>query len=131
MFAIDDDFFGVLVSGLQQAIQQKLNGLERLAIASDEPPAFLGVNLQRWVAAFVGGLFDVDPENEGPKHCGQQIFRRHHRFRFPAGATFSSVGMGCRLFCQNCRILKRFWAVYIMPEAPPKWSKKIRRSAGL
>ena len=58
MLAIDDNFFGVLVFGLQQTIQQKLNGLERLAVASDEPPAFFRVNLQRRVAAFVGGLLD-------------------------------------------------------------------------
>ena len=45
VFAIDDDFFGVLVSGLQQTIELKLNGLQRLAVASDEPPAFLGVKL--------------------------------------------------------------------------------------
>src|SRR5262245_43691611 len=58
MFAIDNDFFGVLVSGLKQAIQQKLNGLERFTVASDQPPAFLGVNLQRRVAAFVGSLLN-------------------------------------------------------------------------
>ena len=98
MFAIDDDFFRVPVSGLQQSVKQKLYRLERFSVASDEPPAFLGVNLQGRVATFVRGLLNFHHETEVPEHGVQQIFRRHHRFRFPAGATFSSVGMGCRLF---------------------------------
>ena len=98
MFAIDDDFFRVLVSGLQQSVKQKLYRLERFSVASDQSPTFLGVNLQRRVAALVRGFFDLHHETEITEHRVEQIFRGHHRFRFPAGATFSSVGMGCRLF---------------------------------
>ena len=65
MFAIDDDFFRVLVSGLQQSVEQKLYRLERFSVASDEPPTFLGVNLQRRVATFVGGLLEFAPRNRG------------------------------------------------------------------
>src|SRR5438552_3697963 len=94
MLAVDNDFFSVVVLGLQQPVKQELDGLKRLAITPDETPAFLSVNLQRRVAAFVGSLLDVHHEAEITKHRVEQIFRRHHRFRFPAGATFSSVGMG-------------------------------------
>ena len=96
MFAIDDHFFGVFVPGLQQPVKQKLNGLERLAVASNQAPAFLGINLQRRVAAFVGGFLDVHNKTEITEHRVEEIFRGHHRFR--EGATFSSVGTGCRLF---------------------------------
>ena len=83
MFAIDDDFLGVLVSGLQQAIEQELNGLESLAVASDQTPAFLGVNLQRRVATFIGGLLDVHHEPEVPEHVGtrENVFCLLHNFR--------------------------------------------------
>src|SRR6266480_24771 len=98
VFAIYDDLFSVFVSGLQQPVKQKLDGLERLAVASNKAPAFLGVNLQRRIATFIGGFLDLHNETEKAEHGVEQIFRRHHRFRFPAGATFSSVGTGCRLF---------------------------------
>jgi hypothetical protein len=98
MLAVDDDFLSVFVPGLEQPIKQKLNRFERLAIASDEAPAFLGVNLQRRIAAFIHGLLDLHNETEITEHGVEQIFRCHHRFRFPAGATFSRVGIGCRLF---------------------------------
>ena len=98
MFAIDDDFRGVFVFGLQQPVKQKLDRLQRFAIASNDAPAFLCINLQRRVAAFVGGLVDLHHATEITEHGVEQILGRHHRFRFPAGATFSSIGMGCRLF---------------------------------
>src|SRR5437667_12914004 len=98
MFAIDDDFRSVLFFGLKKPVKQKLDRLESFAIAPNEASAFLGINLERRVAAFVGGLVDLHHETEIAEHGVEQILWRHHRFRFPAGATFSSVGMGCRLF---------------------------------
>src|SRR5581483_11677835 len=98
MFAINDNFGRLLVPGLQQPVEQKLDGLERFAVATDQSPAFLGVDLQGGIAALVGGLLDLNNETEITKHRVEQFLWRHHRFRFPAGATFSSVGIGWRLF---------------------------------
>ena len=88
MFAINDNFFGVLVSGLQQTIEQKLNGFERLAVASDEPPAFLRVNLQRRVAALVGGLLDVAPRNRGTRAWCPADLSVSSSFSFSGGSNF-------------------------------------------
>ena len=88
MFAIDDNFFGVLVSGLQQTIEQKLNGFERLAVASDEPPAFLGVNLQCRVATFIGGLLDFAPRNRGTRALCPADLSASSSFAFCGGSNF-------------------------------------------
>jgi hypothetical protein len=45
MFAIDDDFLGILVPGLQQPVKQKLNGFKRLAVAPNQTATFLCINL--------------------------------------------------------------------------------------
>src|SRR2546430_14188463 len=45
MFTIDDYFGGVFVFRLQETIKKKLNGFERFAVAPDQAPAFLGVDL--------------------------------------------------------------------------------------
>src|SRR6266496_1344269 len=68
MFAIDDYLFSILVPGLQQPVKQKLDGLECLAIASDQASALLGINLQRRVAAFIPGFLDLDNETEITEH---------------------------------------------------------------
>src|SRR5204863_9384264 len=90
MFAIDDNLFGILVSGLQQPVKQKLDSLQRLAVAANQATTFLGINLQRRVAALVTSLLDLHYETEITEQSIEQIFRRHHRFRFAVGATFSS-----------------------------------------
>jgi hypothetical protein len=94
VLTIDDHFFSILVFGLQQPIKQKLDSIERLAVTPDQPAAFLSINLQLQVAAFVRGFLDLHNETEITEHGIEQFFRGHHRFRFPAGATFSSFGMG-------------------------------------
>jgi len=94
VFAIDDHLFSILVFGLQQPIKQKLDGLERLAVAPDQAAAFLGINLQRRVAAFIRGFLDLHNETEIAEHGVKEFLWGHHRFRLPAGATFSSFGMG-------------------------------------
>ncbi len=68
MFAIDNDLFGIFVFSLEQTVQQKLNGLERFAIAADQAATFLGVNLERQVAAFVFHLLDLDNKTEITEH---------------------------------------------------------------
>ena len=83
---------------MQQPVNQKLDGLEGFAVAPDQATAFLGINLQRRVATLVPGLLDLNNETEIAQDGIEQILWRHHRFRFPGGATFSRVGMGCRLF---------------------------------
>src|SRR6266853_807926 len=40
VFAIDDHFFSILVFGLQQPIEQKLDSLESLAVTPDQAAAF-------------------------------------------------------------------------------------------
>ncbi len=98
MFAIDNDLFGILIFSLEQTVQQKLHGLERFAITANQATAFFGINLERQIAAFISGFLDLDDETEITENGVEQFLRRHHRFRFPAGATFSSVGIGCLLF---------------------------------
>src|SRR5262249_4119008 len=98
MLAIDDYFLSILVPGLQQPVKQKLDGLQSFAVPSNQATTFLGINLQRWVATLIPGLLDLHNETEIAQHRIEQLLWRHHRFRFPGGATFSSVGMGCRLF---------------------------------
>ena len=94
MLTIDDHFFNILVFGLQQTIKQKLDCIQRLAVTPDQAAAFLGINLQLQVSAFTRGFLDLHNETEITEHRIEQFFRGHHRFRFPAGATFSSFGMG-------------------------------------
>ena len=98
MFAVYDYFFSVLVFRLQQSVKQKLDGFERLTIASDDPPTFLGINLQCRITPFIHGFLDLHDKTEITKHGVEQVFRRHHRFRFAGVATFSKVGIGSRLF---------------------------------
>ena len=98
MLAIHDYLFSILVPGLQQPVKQKLDGLQRLAVAPNQATTFLRINLQCRVAALITGLLDLHHETEVTQQSIEQILRCHHRFRFAVGATFSSVGMGCRLF---------------------------------
>src|SRR5437667_12157671 len=98
MFAIDDDFFRVLVSGLQQSVPQKLYRLERFSVASDQSPTSLGVNLQRRVYALLHVSFLLHDETEITAHRVTKIIRAHHRSPCPTGSTSSSVGLGRPLF---------------------------------
>ena len=96
MFTIDDYFGRVFVFRLQETIKKKLNGFERFAVAPDQAPAFLGVDLQNQIVGFISRFLDFDDEAEVAQYCIEQFFGRHH-LRFAAGATFSSVGIGCFL----------------------------------
>src|SRR6202040_4333321 len=99
--AIDDYLCSLLVFCLQQPIQEKLDGFERFAVASDQTPAFFGVNLQGQAAAFTPGFLDLHDETEIAEHGVEQFFRSHLgvlRARSAVDATFSSAGIGWFLF---------------------------------
>ena len=40
MFAIDDNLFGIFIFSLEQAVQQKLDGLERFTVTANQAAAF-------------------------------------------------------------------------------------------
>jgi hypothetical protein len=68
MLAIDNHFRRVLVFCLDQAVEQKLDRLQRLAVASDEGVAFLHVNLEGRVAAIAQRFVDLHHETEVTEH---------------------------------------------------------------
>ena len=98
VFDIDDHARHLRVRGLEQAIQEKLDVVERLATAADEEWRLVRVNLENEIAVAVL-LLDVERKAEVTQDRIEQFLRRlvHHRFfRFPVGAgfTFSSFGRG-------------------------------------
>ena len=119
VFAIDNDFFSVFVSGLQQPVKQKLDGLERLAVTSNEAPAFFGINLQRRVATFVGGFLDLHNETEisrawcraDPSASSsfsfsgrRNFFERRHGLSFVLIKLQDAEKILCSVIqCQSCR----------------------------
>ena len=68
MFAIDDNLFGVFVFRLKQAIEQKLNGFKRFAVAADQAPALFRIDLKGEITAFVLHLGDFHHETEVTKN---------------------------------------------------------------
>src|SRR5437868_14514319 len=68
MLAIDNDLLGIFVFRLQQPIEKKLNGVEHFAVATNQTPAFLGVNLQSQISAFALHFRDFHHETEVAEH---------------------------------------------------------------
>src|SRR6266581_9368109 len=113
--AIDDHFGRVFIFCLKKPIEKKLDRLQGFPVASNQAPALLGVNLQGGVAALAACFLDLHDKAEITEHGVEKFFsvRAHFtlRDRFPATATFSSVGGGCFWFWYSCRMVKRFCVV--------------------
>ena len=73
--AIHDPFWHARILDLEQAIQQKLNCVERFAVPANQAVGFLGIDLQSRIAALAPRLFDLHDKAEIAEHGIEQLSR--------------------------------------------------------